>query len=77
MNHNLPTTCGGHLKTNKADRLQILASRIAAISTLLLGAKNNSYEIHSLKRTAKAPENLPFAPKGNNRIPSIHFQVLY
>ena len=32
--------------------------------------------IHSLKLTAKAPENRPFARKGNNLIPTIHFQVL-
>ena len=29
----------------------------------------------SLKLTAKAPENRPFAPKGKDRLPTIHFQV--
>ena len=31
--------------------------------------------LHSLKLTANAPENRVF-PKGNNRLPTIHFQVL-
>ena len=30
--------------------------------------------IPSLKLTAKAPEHRPFAPKGNDPLPTIHFQ---
>ncbi len=35
----------------------------------------NTVDIPSLKLTAKAPENMPF-PKGKDRLPTIHFQVL-
>ena len=37
---------------------------------------DNECELPSLKPTAKAPENRPFAPKGQDRLPTIHFQVL-
>ena len=34
-------------------------------------------EYTPLKRTAKAPENRPRAPKGKDRLPTINFQGLY
>ena len=44
---------------------------------LLLAILGGACVLQSLKLTAKAPDNRPFAPKANDRIPTIHFNCWF
>ena len=55
--------------------LMYSTTRETALTTGSWGAVSRFLLIPSLKLTATAPENGPLALKGNDRIPTIHFQV--
>ena len=56
----------GELQGEKISKLQVPSSSPVAVLK----------DLHALKRTAKAPDNRLRAPKGNETIPTIRFQVL-
>ena len=79
------------LLINSKAKAMIVGAKVASTIPSLQGPTSQRYTLsslssektclkvglHSLKLTANAPKIGPNAPKGNNRLPTIHFQVAF